>query len=147
MRKLVLLALPLLLLAVGCTTPQAVNDDLNMVKENIMIQKRVSSMLLLSVKPQNDKQAEALATKTMDVEQRYDHMAAATNRLIIYFGSEKNVGYIVNVIDFMQASSLKSLLGLAEGERNDAICNEVLTLDYSNLLCDTGWLPSAPTGR
>jgi hypothetical protein len=146
MRKLVLLALPLLLLVVGCTTPQAVNDDLNMVKENIIIQKRVASMLLFSVKPQNDKQVEALSTKTMETEQRYDRMAATTNRLVIYFNAERQVGYIVNVIDFMQASSLKNLLGLAEGERNDAICNEILILDYSNLLCDAGWLPSAPTG-
>jgi hypothetical protein len=146
MRKLALLVLPLLLM-VGCTTPQAVHDDLNMVKENVIIQKRVASMLLASVKPQNDKQAEALATKIMDTEQRYDRMAAATNRLIIYFGSEKQVGYIVNIIDFMQASSLKNLLGQAEGERNDGFCNEVLILDYSNLLCDTGWLPGAPTSK
>jgi len=126
----------LCLFMVGCTTPQPVFDDLNLIKENIVIQKRVATMLLNSVKPQNDKQIEALALKIMDTEQRFDRMASAHNRLVMYLGADSQVGYIVNIINFMQESSLINLLGQAEGESNyDALC-EGLGISSSSLLSD-----------
>jgi len=145
MRKL-LLALSLLAL-VGCTTSQAVYEDLNLVKDNIVIQKRITDMLLGSVKPQNDKQIEAIAIKTMEVEQRFDRMAATHNRLVMFFNAEREVGYIVNILNFMQDSSLKNLLGQAEEEvRNEEICNNVIVLDYDSLLCDDYRLSSTSAG-
>ena len=85
---------------VGCTTPQAVHDDLALIKENVQIQKRIADTLLKSVVPQNDGQIEALAIKKLEVEQQYDTMAAAVNRLVMYYGSEQQVGYIINVLNF-----------------------------------------------
>jgi hypothetical protein len=133
----------LCLFVAGCKTPQPVYDNLGMIKENIVIQKRVATMLLNSVKPQNDKQVEALALKTMDVEQRFDRMASAHNRLVTYFGADQQVGYIVNIINFMQESSLINLLGQAEGESiNDTLCKNLI-INYNSLLSDGG-LPSTP---
>lgn len=108
-----------LLFIVGCATPQAVHDDLALIKENVQIQKKVTDTLLKSVVPQNDAQIEALAMKRLEVEQQYDIIAAAINRLVMYYKSEQQVGYIINILNFMQESSLKTLIGQVDVERND----------------------------
>lgn len=121
---------------IGCTTPQPICDDLSLIRQNIQIQKKVATMLLNSVKPQNDKQIEALALKVMEVEQRFDRMASAHNRLVTYFGADRQVGYIINIINFMQESSLRELLGQAEGVSDyDTLCQGIL-LDCNILLSD-----------
>jgi len=140
--KVWLLGFLCLFIVSGCTTPQPVFDNLKLIKENIVIQKRVATMLLNSVKPQNDKQIEAVALKVMDTEQRFDRMASAHNRLVMYLGADGQVGYIVNIINFMQQSSLIELLGQAEGESNyDELCKNVVP-NYSDLLSNNE-LPSA----
>jgi len=146
--KKVFYILPLLLLSIGCTTPQSVYDDMNLIKDNIVIQKRVADMLLKNVKAQNDKQIEVLAAKVMETEQRFDRMAATHNRLVIYFKAEQKVGYIVNIINFMQESNLKNLLGQAEGNvRHGALCSETIVLDYDNLVYNNRWLSGTPEGQ
>lgn len=110
----------------GLTTPQAIHDDLALIKENVQIQKKIADTLLKSVVPQNDNQIEALAIKKLEVEQQFDMMAAAINRLVMYYGSEQQVGYIINILNFMQESSLKNLLTEAETEREyDDLAKEV----------------------
>ena len=134
MRKL--LVLPLLLLFTGCslfTTPEVVIKDLNLIKDNILIQKRVTDTLLGAVKAQNNRQVEAIAMKRLDVEQRFDRMASGLNRLVTYFEADQKVGYLINVLDFMKESRLKGLLlSQVEREYND----EELLVSYSNLVYD-----------
>jgi hypothetical protein len=119
MRKLIIS--PLLLFFTGCSffeTPEVVYRDLNLIKENVLIQKRVTDTLLGAVQPQNDRQVESLAMKRLDVEQRFDRMASGLNRLVTYFKAEREVGYLINVLDFMQESRLRSLL-LSQAEREE----------------------------
>lgn len=120
MRKLVILLLTVgCLLLSGCMTPQVVYDDLALVKENIVLQKQVTDALLKGVQPQSDKQVEALAVKKLEVERRFDRMAAALNRLVLYFEAEREVGYLINVLDFMRETNLKGLLGQVERTLTD----------------------------
>ena len=130
MRKL--LVLPLLLLFMsGCSlfqTPEAVYKDLSLIKENITIQKRVTDTLLGAVQAQNDKQVKALAMKKLEVEQRFDGMAAGLNRLVTYFKADRQVGYIINVLDFMKESGMReTLLSQEERETNEISSSNLLT--------------------
>lgn len=164
MRKLLLLSL--VLLFSGCSlfeTPEAVYKDLNLVKENILIQKRITDTLLEAVQPQNDKQVEALAMKKLDVEQRFDRMASGLNRVVTYYQAEREVGYLINVLDFMQESRLRGLL-LSRAEREDhneffeqnwtdkhefeqdtaAFANQLVLADYHNF---DRWMLRTTAGR
>lgn len=143
-----LLVLPMLLLFTGCslfTTPEAVYKDLELIKENITIQKRITDTLLEAVKPQNDRQVEALALKKLDVETRFDRMATGLNRTVTYFKAEKKVGYLINVLDFMKESQLKGLLLSQSGKEGT---DENLLVSYNDLQFDRGeWMFGTPAGR
>lgn len=146
MRKLLILLFPLLF--TGCslfTTPEVVYKDLSLIKENVLIQKRITDTLLEAVKPQNDRQVEALALKKLDVEQRFDRMASGLNRLVTYFKAEKEVGYLINVLDFMKESRLKGLLLSADRKEQE---NEEMLVSYSDLELDRDqWMYSTSEGR
>jgi len=106
--KVVVLIL-ICLYATGCTTPQVVYSDLNLIKESISIQKEIADTLLDAVVPKNQKQVEAIMKKKMENEERYDRVVSALNRLVTYFQAEKDVGYLTNAIDFAKTSEIKKL--------------------------------------
>ncbi len=120
------LAIPVLLIFTGCTTPDVVYKDLGLIRDNIVIQQKISDILLRNVVPKNGAQIEALAEKTMEIEQRHEQMSSGLNRLIIYFKAEKHVDFIHRVLDFMQISEFDNLLSDAEKEENNESMDEDL---------------------
>lgn len=141
------LVVPFLLLLVGCTTPPVVFRDIELIKNNLVIQKQITDMLLSNVNPTSDRQVEAVANMRLRIEQRFDEMAATTNRLIIYFKAEKEVGFITNIIDIMLDSELKALFGNARkevgNEKNSSTIDDAIV--YSG---DDSWvLGSSESGR
>lgn len=108
-----LLALVLFFTA-GCQTPHVVFEDLGLVRDNLVIQKQVTDHLMKNIVPQNDRQVRAVAEMRLEVEQRFDKMASATNRLIVYFEADRKVEFITNVFDIMLDSELKRFLSKKE---------------------------------
>lgn len=120
-----LLAL-VLFFTTGCTTPDVVFEDLKLVRDNLVIQKQVTDHLMKNIVPQNDRQVRAVAEMKLRVEQRFDRMATATNRLIIYFEADRKVEFITNVFDIMLDSEFEGFLSKKE------VSNEEISVATNN---------------
>ncbi len=116
---------------IGCQTPYVVHEDLELVRNSLVIQKQITDHLMDNVVPQNDRQVRAIAEMRLEIEQRFERMAAATNRLILYFQADKEVEFITHVFNIMSNSGLKRLLGDVSTGKEESNDKTLVTIDDS----------------
>lgn len=107
----------LLVWCCGCVTPQVVYENLDLVRENIEIQKDITDLLLSKVvKPNTPEQVEAIALQKIETEERWDKASKAINRLIIFLEAERYVDYAISVTTQFGPNELLDFLKKIKGE-------------------------------
>jgi len=111
----------------GCRTPQAVFDNMQIVRDNFEIQREIQNLLLdaIDVNPDSYENpedayviAEAIAQQKIDAQVQYREIADAVNRLINYLHADTEVDYILSIISFLKNDETikKVLEELTQGE-------------------------------
>lgn len=109
MKKFILLLSFLLL--TSCAAPIAVMNDLTVIRSNVELQKQISEMLLDSIKIANEEQLDAVVQKKVEIQQQYDMIIEAIDRLQRYFQVESKV-------DLEQIDAYRQLQELLKGMPN-----------------------------
>ena len=99
------------LLLTSCAAPIAVTNDLTVIKSNVELQKQISEMLLDSIKIANEDQLDAVVQKKVEIQQQYDLIIEAIDRLQRYFQVESK-------IDLGQIDAYQQLQELLKGMTN-----------------------------
>lgn len=100
----------LCMFCIGCT-PQVVYDDLDLIRENVEIQRDISVLLLEEVvKPKTSKQVQAIALQKVETEERWEYIVHAINRIIIYLEAEQYVDYAIFVANYTKAGDIEEIL-------------------------------------
>lgn len=108
MRKLALICV---LMLSGCMTSEAIYEDLELIRDNVEIQAELSKFLLEKVViPKSPKQVEAIAVQKVEVEERYEYIVHAVNRVILYLRAEMYVDLLIHVTDYVNAGNTKEML-------------------------------------
>lgn len=105
----------MLLTLCGCSTSPVVYENMQLIKENYIVQKELADMLLESVKIQNQEQLEAVLKQRLELQDQYDQTIGAINRLVRYFEVEEKVD-VEQLEIYNQIKKYLELLQEQEGE-------------------------------